>query len=522
MASSQRFLAASHYQTVADGFYRYDPELWLPTLRFSMTPFMLPPWALISATSFAMTFYVEVISPSMRETFSLDPTGAVVLGSALSFLVVFRTNAAFDRWFTARCAWSNIVGTCRTIAAMSDQALSDLEYQRTLIGQLMAFAVALKSHLRDTPTTREELGVLLHSQPSLSPRNAEQACPPMTALAAMSRTIRNGVGFESKPGAAETYGVLLGKVAELAAAVCTCELIKTTPMTFGYVATVRTFMLLWIATLPLVMVGPLGWFAPAAVSLIAYLFINIEQMAMEIEQPFGLDANDLPLEVYCLDIEGYLLEVLPSVLTANQPAPPPEVVPSDGAAGGELLLPTSLCRAWVRSPKFVKEPNFAPGANDYARAAAAKCSEKLSALQLEPQRLAASAPNAARRELETQLSALPLGRLGGEAGSERLLRPETLLPEAGHSTSLPRPGVARRGETAPLACSADEPPSALATYNSYQKSRRHRLATRRGVGGRLLGHTQSERQLDRAPLIETPVVAATERVASSTDAAFMC
>eukprot|EP00966_Prymnesium_polylepis_P094724 2192922-Prymnesium_polylepis.1 len=37
--------------------------------------------------------------------------------------------------------------------------------------------------------------------------------------------------------------------------------------------------------------------------MIAYLFINVEQMAIEIEQPFGDDANDLPLELYILDLE---------------------------------------------------------------------------------------------------------------------------------------------------------------------------------------------------------------------------
>jgi predicted membrane chloride channel (bestrophin family) len=35
-----------------------------------------------------------------------------------------------------------------------------------------------------------------------------------------------------------------------------------------------------------------------------------EQMAMEIEQPFGDDEDDLPLENYCLDIEKILLDVL--------------------------------------------------------------------------------------------------------------------------------------------------------------------------------------------------------------------
>ena len=120
-----RFLSSTHYQHVASSFSTYDPELWLPTLRVSVTPFMLGPWIVITGCTFCLTFWVCVVDEGLSEAFSLDPTGPVVLGSALSFLVVFRTNAAFERWWAARCAWSSIVDNCRCIAAMSGSALRD-------------------------------------------------------------------------------------------------------------------------------------------------------------------------------------------------------------------------------------------------------------------------------------------------------------------------------------------------------------------------------------------------------------
>ena len=49
----------------------------------------------------------------------------VVMGGALSFLVVFRTNASYDRWWEARCAWQTVVTTCRSIAAQIAPALRD-------------------------------------------------------------------------------------------------------------------------------------------------------------------------------------------------------------------------------------------------------------------------------------------------------------------------------------------------------------------------------------------------------------
>jgi len=61
--------------------------------------------------------------------------------------------------------------------------------------------------------------------------------------------------------------------------------------------------------------------------VIGFLFLTVEQMAIEIEQPFGNDANDLPLESYILDVERVLLELLPSKPSIRT-APDREVAPA--------------------------------------------------------------------------------------------------------------------------------------------------------------------------------------------------
>ena len=47
-----------------------------------------------------------------------------------------------------------------------------------------------------------------------------------------------------------------------------------------------------------------------AASLVGFLFLGLEQMALEIEQPFGDDPDDLPLEDFCLAIEQSCLDFL--------------------------------------------------------------------------------------------------------------------------------------------------------------------------------------------------------------------
>ena len=82
-------------------------------------------------------------------------------------------------------------------------------------------------------------------------------------------------------------------------------------VTFGYVSALRSFLVLWLITLPFVLIGEYGLVAAPAIAFITFLFLVLEQMAIEIEQPFGDDANDLPMEMYILDLERTLCQMLP-------------------------------------------------------------------------------------------------------------------------------------------------------------------------------------------------------------------
>ena len=79
-------------------------------------------------------------------------------------------------------------------------------------------------------------------------------------------------------------------------------------MTFGYVAVLRSFLVLWLCTMPVALIGEYGWLSVPIIGVIAFLFLNVEQMAIEIEQPFGDDPNDLPQEEYIMQLETVLLE----------------------------------------------------------------------------------------------------------------------------------------------------------------------------------------------------------------------
>ena len=72
----------------------------------------------------------------------------------------------------------------------------------------------------------------------------------------------------------------------------------------------RTSLVLWTVTLPLVLWENLGYMGLLATGLVGYLILASEQMSTEIENPFGHDAGDLPLGAICDTIKGNVKEVL--------------------------------------------------------------------------------------------------------------------------------------------------------------------------------------------------------------------
>jgi putative membrane protein len=58
------------------------------------------------------------------------------------------------------------------------------------------------------------------------------------------------------------------------------------------------------------MVASFGWWTIPVVMLIFFAFIGIEMLAEEIEEPFGLDCNDLPTGTIAHTIKENVFEIL--------------------------------------------------------------------------------------------------------------------------------------------------------------------------------------------------------------------
>jgi predicted membrane chloride channel (bestrophin family) len=115
----------------------------------------------------------------------------------------------------------------------------------------------------------------------------------------------------SQPATSENWDLIVSNdLKALVDALGGCERIAKTPMPFGYLAQLRIFILLWLISWPFALAPEYHWATVPLVSVCGFMMLKIEEMAVQIEHPFGTGANDLPIDTICVTIERNLLEIM--------------------------------------------------------------------------------------------------------------------------------------------------------------------------------------------------------------------
>ena len=96
----------------------------------------------------------------------------------------------------------------------------------------------------------------------------------------------------------------------MTAAAASCERIKNSPLPFPYTLLLHRTAYLYCFLLPFGLVDAIGYLTPFVVAIVAYTFFGLDAVGDEIEEPFGLLPNDLPLDAICRTIEIDLREAL--------------------------------------------------------------------------------------------------------------------------------------------------------------------------------------------------------------------
>jgi ion channel-forming bestrophin family protein len=225
----------------------------------------------------------------------------VVNGLALGFLIGFRNQHAYDRWWEARKLWGQLINESRNLCLKIRSLLGPEDADRSEVGRLLiAFADALKDHLRHRDGSDEATALAQNTgswghQPSR-----------------LAGVIMNIVVRWQREGRIDGWGLLWldGEVKSLMDICGACERIRNTPLSSSYRALLRHGIAIYLVIAPFYLIDDTGIYGFPMFVLAAYFLLGIELVAEEVEEPFGAGGDNLPLERYCATIATSVHEIL--------------------------------------------------------------------------------------------------------------------------------------------------------------------------------------------------------------------
>jgi ion channel-forming bestrophin family protein len=286
----------------------YDPHKWTSHL-FDVEGSMVR--EILGRVSACVIWSILVVvlydyGPQWFDNLAIAETAHALIGPSLGLLLVFRTNASYDRFWEGRKQWGSIVNESRNLARQARTWLSaDRELMRQVVWWTVAFAYATMNRLRggyDVGPARDNLSAADIASVEQSRHVPLAVSRKLTEHIVVARDRNLIDGFQLRS---------LDQNVELLIDYCgACERIRSTLLPYAYAVHLRRALIVYCFTLPLALVQKFDWETVPATLLIAYVLFGIEEIGVEIEDPFGTDVNDLPLPAICQTIEQDLRSVL--------------------------------------------------------------------------------------------------------------------------------------------------------------------------------------------------------------------
>ncbi len=237
----------------------------------------------------------------------------------LTLLLVFRTNSAHQRFWEGRQLWGALVNTTRNLSrdiwiAVKEKSSEDRLEKESTIRLLVAFAVAMKLHLR-SELVNDEVASLMSSDRYLHIKDTNH--PSLQIAFWLGDYLQTQYERQLLPLYQLT--ALHKLVDELVNILGGCERILRTPIPLIYTIRLKQMVLIYCLVMPFDIVDELKWWTGLVIAFSSFILLSIEEIGSEIEEPFGKDPNDLPLDVICNTINRNLEELIKLASNVDQP-----------------------------------------------------------------------------------------------------------------------------------------------------------------------------------------------------------
>lgn len=293
-----------------------------------------------------------------------------VLGFIVSLSLSFRSSSAYERYNEGRKYWAQLAQTTQNLARLiwihaeerKDFEKEDLLGKVTFCNMLVTFSVALKHRLRFEPFTHYQdleprlrhipvlakgavrrdwkdpsamkvMGLVLglpmaESNPRKLLKNPKKPLGniPLEIMSACSAYIKSIIdnGTFKAPGYQTQSLALLSQMHDVLVGT---DRVLNTPLPLAYSIAISQITWIYILLLPFQLTDYLTWATIPATIVAAYIILGIATIGREIENPFGEDVNDLPLDSFCEQIRQDV-----DLILSQAPLTMSELIEQDGNA----------------------------------------------------------------------------------------------------------------------------------------------------------------------------------------------
>ena len=227
-----------------------------------------------------------------------------ILGVAIAIFLGFKNNACYARYVDARQLWGHLMIASRSLLREVKNTLPPGTDVAPFVRLQIAFAHSLRMQLRRLPQ-QETLARYL------TPEQLAEVLAVQSPANRIVLLMGNWLAEQRRQGALSDilFSSLSDRLNDVSGVLAGCERIANTPVPFAYSLILHRTVYLFCIMLPFALVGDLHYMTPFVSVLISYTFISLDALAEELEEPFGMENNDLALDAISNAIETDLLQM---------------------------------------------------------------------------------------------------------------------------------------------------------------------------------------------------------------------
>jgi len=226
-----------------------------------------------------------------------------MLGTVLAIILGFRTNASYDRYREGRLLWGDLIAGIRSFTRALCGYLPDARFEGSgpehrLVRGLIALPHLLRHELRGSDARADVV-------PWLDEELTAQVLATRFPAASLLEHLSRDLHAMALAGRLSEFSrvALEQELAFIQRQLNGCDRLQTTPIPFAYSLLVHRTISVYLLLLPFGVVDGCGIMTPVVCFMLAYTFFGLEAVGTQIEEPFGLQPNDLPLASLCRGVE---------------------------------------------------------------------------------------------------------------------------------------------------------------------------------------------------------------------------